>query len=98
MNSSIFISVIVTGFLKPLMMLLVIGVLWIVLRKKSASLKHFVLSLGVISILLLPICAGVLPHIDWARFPSLANIMLVPVSWFEEANTWLQEHIDRRTL
>lgn len=98
MSSTIFISVIITGLLKPLMMLLVIGLLWILLRKKSAALQHFVLSLGVVSILLLPLCAGMLPHIEWARFPSLANIMLIPVSWFEEVNTWLQEHISQRTL
>jgi beta-lactamase regulating signal transducer with metallopeptidase domain len=98
MSSSIFISVIVTGFLKPLMILLVMGVLWILLRKKSAALQHFVLSLGVISILLLPFCAGALPQIDWARYPSLANIMLVPVSWFDEINTFLQNGISQQIL
>lgn len=98
MSSSIFISVIVTGFLKPLMILLVMGVLWILLRKKSAALQHFVLSLGVVSILLLPLCAGALPQIEWARFPSLANIMLVPVSWFEEINIWLMNHVSKKTL
>jgi len=98
MNSSIFISVIVTGLLKPLMILLAMSALWMLLRKKSAALQHFVLSLGVVSILLLPFCAGVLPQIEWARFPSLANIMLVPVSWFDEMNMWLQSHISQRTL
>jgi|GEM_PF-1998316 len=98
MNSSIFISVIVTGLLKPLLILLAMSALWILLRKKSAALQHFVLSLGVVSILLLPFCAGVLPQIEWARFPSLANIMLVPVSWFDEINIWLQSHISQRTL
>jgi TonB family protein len=98
MNPSIFINVIVTGLLKPLMMLLVIGILWMLLRKKSAALQHFVLSLGVVSILLLPFCAGVLPHIEWTRFPSLANIMLVPVSWFEGLNSWLQEHVSQQAL
>jgi bla regulator protein blaR1 len=98
MSSSIFISVIVTGLLKPLMILLVMSVLWILLRKKSAALQHFVLSLGVVSILLLPFCAGALPHIEWARFPSLANIMLVPVSWFEEINIWLQNHINQKNF
>jgi len=98
MSSSIFIGVIVTGLLKPLMILSLIGVLWILLRKKSAALQHFVLSLGVVSILLLPFCAGALPQIEWARYPSLANIMLVPVSWFEEINTWLQNHISQEIL
>lgn len=98
MNSSILISVIVTVLLKPLMILLVMSVLWILLRKKSAALQHFVLSLGVVSILLLPFCAGALPQIEWARFPSLANIMLVPVSWLEEINFWLQNHISQKIL
>ena len=98
MSSSIFISVIVTGFIKPLMILLVMSVLWILLRKKSAALQHFVLSLGVISILLLPFCAGALPQIDWARYPSLANIMLVPVSWFDDINTFLKNGISQQIL
>src|SRR5688572_17600989 len=98
MNPSIFINVIVTGLLKPLMMLLVIGILWMSLRKKSAALQHFVLSLGVVSILLLPFCAAMLPHIEWTRFPSLANIMLVPVSWFEGVNSWLQEYVNQQAL
>jgi len=98
MSSSIFISVIVTGLLKPLMILLVMSVLWILLRKKSAALQHFVLSLGVVSILLLPFCAGALPQIEWARYPSLANIVLIPVSWFEEINIWLQNHINQKVL
>ena len=98
MSSSIFISVIVTGFIKPLMILLVMSLLWISLRKKSAALQHFVLSLGVISILLLPFCAGALPQIDWARYPSLANIMLVPVSWFDDINTFLKKGITQQIL
>lgn len=94
MSSSIFISVIVTGFLKPLMILLVMGVLWILLRKKSAALQHFVLSLGAISILLLPFCAGALPQIDWVKYPSLE----VPVSWFEGINTLLQSRVSQQIL
>lgn len=98
MNSSIYISVIVIGLLKPLIILLVMSVLWILLRKKSAALQHFVLSLGVVSILLLPFCAGALPQIEWARFPSLAKIMVVTVSWFEGINIWLQIHINQKVL
>ncbi len=43
------------------MLLLVILLLWFLVRNKSASLQHFVLSFGFIGVLLLPLLASLIP-------------------------------------
>ena len=53
MNTQFVASIIVSGVIKPIALLLLIAVLGWFVRKKSASLQHFVLSLGVISLFIL---------------------------------------------
>ena len=81
MDSTIAISLIVTGLIKPLILILVATFLWICLRRTSAALQHFVLSLGVIAVLLLPVLAGILPVVEGQFFPLLTNIVRVPQEW-----------------
>lgn len=81
MDSTLAISLIVTGVIKPIILLLVILFLWLCVRKKSAALQHFVLSLGVIALLLLPLLASIVPAVEERFVPMLANIIHTPQQW-----------------
>lgn len=81
MDSTLAISLIVTGLIKPIILLLVIVFLWLCVRKKSAALQHFVLSLGVIALLLLPFLASIVPAVEERSVPILADIIRAPQQW-----------------
>ena len=81
MDSTLAISLIVTGLIKPIILLLVITLLWMCIRKKSAALQHFVLSLGVIAVLLLPLLTSIMPAVEGRSIPLLVKIILIPQEW-----------------
>ena len=81
MDSTLAISLIVTGVIKPIILLLVILFLWLCVRKKSAALQHFVLSLGVIALLLLPLLASIVPALEERFVPMFVDIIHAPKQW-----------------
>lgn len=58
-------DILIIFFLKPLVLLCLTSLLWFLVRKKSAALQHFVLSLGFVGVLFLPMLAFVAPVIPW---------------------------------
>ena len=92
MNTQLMASFIISGLIKPIILLLVISALWWLLRKRSASLQHFVLSLGVISVLLLGVLTIGLSDGSISLFPAFASVFQLPVSWLDAMNSWLGNH------
>lgn len=89
MNTQFVTSVIISGLIKPVLLLLLVSALWWLLRKKSASLQHFVLSLGVISIFILNILALGLAEVSFTLPPILASLIQLPSPWLDALNQWL---------
>ena len=98
MNTTLIASVMITGLLKPGMILLVIAALWFLLRKKSAALQHFVLSLGVLSILVLPLLTSVLPVVTWKILPPLTAITEFPLDGLAIIYQWAKENINQQIM
>lgn len=96
MDTTLITNVMITGLLKPGMILLMIAALWFCLRKKSAALQHFVLSLGVVSVLVLPLLTSVLPTIEWKLLPTFAAITAHPLLGLENSYQWLSVNFDQR--
>lgn len=96
MDTTLITNVMITGLLKPGMILLVIAALWFCVRKKSAALQHFVLSLGVVSVLVLPLLTSVMPTIAWTILPTLSAITALPLLALENSYQWLLIHFDRQ--
>ena len=59
--------------LKPILMLLLVWLLSLLVRKQSAAFQHFVLALGMVGVLLVPLLATLLPGIDWHHLPVLGD-------------------------
>lgn len=98
MNTQWMANFIISGLIKPAIILFIISVLWWLLRKRSASLQHFVLSLGVISILLLTLLAIFLATTDIVILPPFAHSLQLPVEWLDGINGWLQQHSSANEL
>ena len=98
MDTTLAISLIVTGLIKPIILLLIIILLWLCVRKQSAALQHFVLSLGVIAVLLLPILASVLPAVEDRAVPLLSNIIRVPQDWLSALLPMLTSSLGKNEL
>ena len=81
MDIAIVISLIVTGLIKPMVVLLVVALLWLCVRKKSAALQHFILCMGVIGVLCLPLLASFLPVIEGRLSSVISSLILAPQSW-----------------
>lgn len=96
MNTQFVASIIVSGVIKPIALLLLIAVLGWFVRKKSASLQHFVLSLGVISLFILSSLAIGLADVRFAVFPSLAQLLQIPEAWLIALNQWLVDYSSLR--
>lgn len=77
------ISMLLSGFIKPLMLIGVIAIVFLLLRNRSAALKHFCLLMGMISLLILPVSAYLIPDMTW-EFP-FADLMFqyMPFEWQE---------------
>lgn len=96
MDTTLITNVMITGLLKPGMILLMIAALWFCVRKKSAALQHFVLSLGVVSVLVLPLLTSVLPTVEWKLLPTFAAITALPLLGLENTYHWLNINFDQR--
>lgn len=77
------VTILISIVIKPLLLLMVIGLLYWLLRKSSAALRHFVLLMGVVALLILPVIAFLIPDMAW-QFPfSQILFDLLPFSWKE---------------
>lgn len=70
-------ELLITGVIKPLVLIAVILLLWLLVRNKSAALQHFVLSLGFVGLLMLPVIAAFAPVI-----PIKLNVLEFFSEWF----------------
>jgi bla regulator protein blaR1 len=84
MDTSSITSILMIALIKPLLLVIIISLLWLLLRKKSASLQHFVLSLGVVGILCLPLLASVLPVIEINFSASILSAMIERINYWVE--------------
>lgn len=98
MDTTLITNVMITGLLKPGMILVVVTALWFCLRKKSAALQHFVMSLGVVSVLMLPVLTSVLPAIEWNLLPTFAAIPPFSLLDLENSYQWLSDNFNERDL
>lgn len=62
---------------KPALMLLLVWMLSFIVRKQSAAFQHFVLALGILGVLVLPILGSLLPGIDWHSIPIMSDLARV---------------------
>lgn len=92
MNTQMMASFIISGLVKPMILLLIICALWLLLRKRSASLQHFVLSLGVISVFILALLALGLNDSGIVIFSGFAKALQLPPAWLDVINNELQQH------
>lgn len=77
------VTILISIVIKPLLLLAVMGLLYILLKKSSAALRHFVLLMGVVALLILPVTAFLIPDMAW-QFPfSQILFDLLPFSWKE---------------
>nr|WP_324258187.1 M56 family metallopeptidase [Cellvibrio fontiphilus] len=84
-------EILITGLVKPLVLTTVTLLLWLLVRHKSAALQHFVLSLGFISLLILPVIAAFAPVI-----PININLLELFAQWFPlgfltRLSLWLEQ-------
>lgn len=77
------ISIVISGLIKPLMLILLIAILFLLLRNRSAALKHFCLLMGMVSLLILPVSAFLIPDMDWAFPFSDELFQAIPFAWQE---------------
>ncbi|ACE86221.1 M56 family metallopeptidase [Cellvibrio japonicus] len=87
----------VSLLVKPLLMLALLGMLYGIIRKQSAAFKHFVLLLGILGLLTIPILAAVLPGIDWHRLPWVGDLALAMdqhlLAWMQLLPSWFGENV-----
>jgi bla regulator protein BlaR1 len=77
------VTIIISVLIKPVLLLLIIGVLFWFLRKTSAALQHFCLLTGFIALLVLPVSAFLIPDMAW-QFPFSQFLFdLLPFDWKE---------------
>ncbi len=93
MDTSVAIHLLVMGIIKPSLLLLVILLLWIFVRNRSAALQHFVLSLGFVGILLLPLLASLTPIIPLRIESSWGNPPWFFFDLLVQASAWLESEL-----
>ena len=88
------ISILLGGFIKPLLLISVIAIVFLMLRNRSAALKHFCLLMGMVSLLILPVSAYLIPDRVW-EFP-LSDLMFqsMPFIW-QDTSVRLKSHSNR---
>lgn len=78
--------------IKPLLISMVIIAGLLLLHRRSAALQHFWLSIGIFSLLLLPLLFRLLPEIEWQILPYtdgssvIMNQVYGAVSWISQAD------------
>ena len=98
MNTQMLIGIIVSGIIKPVALIFLVILLWFFLRKKSASLQHFVLSLGIFSLLIATLLAIGFADTRITIFPWFSQITAFPITWLNEICQWLVNYSSSRNL
>ena len=98
MDIEVIIYVVITGIIKPVILLVLIVLVWFLLRKRSAALQHFVLSLGVMGALILVLMGVALSDIDLSIFPSISTVIQFPVVWVQHISGWLLDFLSARNI
>jgi bla regulator protein blaR1 len=98
MDMTAAISLMITGVVKPIILIVVIWFSWLLIRKKSAALQHFVLSMGIIGVLLMPILASFLPSLEGQSGVALFDVMRLLLVWFNGAIQWFVQRLDQHGL
>ena len=80
-------QVLISLLVKPALMLALLWLVYALVRRQSAAFKHFVLLLGVLALLALPLLAVLLPGIDWHLVPWLGRLAQ---SLDQQLLVWLQ--------
>lgn len=76
-------TIVITGLIKPMMLIILVVILYLCLRNRSAALKHFCLMMGMASLLILPVSSYVTPEMTW-NFPFGTYLFdSIPFSWRE---------------
>jgi bla regulator protein blaR1 len=76
-------TIVITGLIKPMMLIILVIILYICLRNRSAALKHFCLMMGIASLLILPVSSYFTPEMTW-NFPFGVYLFdNLPFSWRE---------------
>lgn len=91
MDTATTIDVLVTGLIKPALLLLIIVMLWLLVRNKSAALQHFVLSLGFLWMLLLPLLANIAPVIPLNFESTPLIIQWISHEYFASVGSLLEQ-------
>jgi bla regulator protein BlaR1 len=77
------VSIVISGLIKPIILIVLVMLVYICLHKRSAALKHFCLMMGLISLLVLPVSAYFIPEMMWS-FPFSEYLFNhLPFSWQE---------------
>ncbi len=77
------VTIFINGLIKPMMLIMLVMILYLFLRNRSAALKHFCLMTGMVSLLILPVSAYLIPEMTW-DFPfSTYFFDHLPFSWRE---------------
>lgn len=77
-------TIFIAGVVKPLLVLLLLFMVTVFIRNKSASLQHFVLIFGLIGVLLQPLISFIAPNIAWHVLPSGDEIKRVETVWLTQ--------------
>lgn len=77
------INLVFSGVVKPLLLILAIGIIFLLIHNRSAAIKHFCLLMGMLSLLILPVSSFLMPDMPW-QFP-LTDVLFrnLPFSWQE---------------
>ena len=96
MDIQMLILLVTSWVFKPLLMLALLGILWVLLRRQSAAFKHFVFSLGLLGLLLIPLLGLFLPALDWHSVPLVGQLASNLDAWlnqlFERADASLSRN------
>ncbi len=88
MDIQLLILLVTSWVIKPLLMLALLGSLWVLLRRQSAAFKHFVFSLGLLGLLLVPVLGLFLPALDWHAVPLIGQLAA-------QLDVWLNQLFER---
>lgn len=91
MDTATTIDVLVTGLIKPALLLLIIMMLWLLVRNKSAALQHFVLTLGFLWMLLLPLLVNIAPVIPLSFESTPLIIQWISHEYFASVGSLLEQ-------
>lgn len=95
MDIQIINHLLVNALIKPIVMLAVLVLLFFMLRKRSAAMRHFVLLLGFAGLLIMPLLGGLALAAGVMPSTLLSNLSLGVSSYWQQWLPWLTHCIGR---